>query len=98
MCGTKCVSPSAGSQYCGVRGDAGAGVCVVLNVSPRRPAVSIVTFAVMLALVYTEISYYMTSFRFRFEPDVDMDARLPIHVDITVGMPCAGESATAEVR
>ena len=46
----------------------------------------------MFFLLYTEVSYYMSSFKFRFEPDVDMDAKLPLHVDITVGMPCAGEA------
>lgn len=55
--------------------------------------ISILTFSAMLFLLYTEVSYYMSSFQFRFEPDVEMDAKLPIHVDIIVGMPCAAVGA-----
>ena len=52
----------------------------------------------MVLLLYTEVTYYMSSFRFRFEPDVQMDAKLPIHVDIVVGMPCAGEEPNPDSR
>lgn len=50
--------------------------------------ISLLTFAVMIVLLYNEYRYYIASIRFRFEPDTDMDALLPLHVDVVVATPC----------
>lgn len=50
---------------------------------------SVLTYIVIIWLVWSEISYYFDSrFVFRFTPDADYDARLKINIDITVAMPC----------
>lgn len=50
---------------------------------------SIFTFCIITYLIIAETSYFLESrLRFKFEPDVDYDAKLKINVDITVAMPC----------
>lgn len=51
--------------------------------------VSIISFVIIIVLVYSEVNYYLNSkFIFKFSPDVDFDEKLKINVDITVAMPC----------
>ena len=51
--------------------------------------VSVVTFCIILYLIYAETRYFLDSrLEFKFEPDTDIDARLKLNVDITVAMPC----------
>ncbi|XP_023021334.2 endoplasmic reticulum-Golgi intermediate compartment protein 2 [Leptinotarsa decemlineata] len=50
---------------------------------------SIISFLLILWLVYSEVNYYLDSkFIFKFSPDVELDEQLKINVDITVAMPC----------
>ncbi|CAH1119719.1 unnamed protein product [Phaedon cochleariae] len=50
---------------------------------------SIITFLLILWLIYLEINYFLDSkFIFKFSPDVELDEQLKINVDITVAMPC----------
>jgi hypothetical protein len=51
-----------------------------------------VTCCVIIWLLYAEISYYLdATFKFRFVPDTEFDAKLKINIDLTVAMPCHGE-------
>ncbi|KAB0795474.1 hypothetical protein PPYR_12313 [Photinus pyralis] len=55
---------------------------------------SIVSFALIFWLAYSEINYYLNSkFVFKFSPDIDFDAKLKLNVDITVAMPCSNLGA-----
>ncbi|XP_060520120.1 endoplasmic reticulum-Golgi intermediate compartment protein 2 [Cylas formicarius] len=50
---------------------------------------SIISFALIIWLVYSETSYYLNSkFVFKFSPDVQLEEQLKINIDITVAMPC----------
>ncbi|CAG9841113.1 unnamed protein product [Diabrotica balteata] len=50
---------------------------------------SIISFLLIIWLVYSEISYYLDSkFIFKFSPDVELDEQLKINIDLTVAMPC----------
>ncbi|GFU17392.1 endoplasmic reticulum-Golgi intermediate compartment protein 2 [Nephila pilipes] len=52
--------------------------------------VSILSFIVIIILVYTEIHYYSSSqLRFEYSVDHDIDSKLKINVDLTVAMPCS---------
>ncbi|XP_035217471.1 endoplasmic reticulum-Golgi intermediate compartment protein 2-like isoform X2 [Stegodyphus dumicola] len=52
--------------------------------------VSILSFIMIIVLVYTEIRYYSSSqLKFEYSVDHDIDSKLKINVDITVAMPCA---------
>ncbi|CAG7837416.1 unnamed protein product [Allacma fusca] len=49
----------------------------------------IVALVIIVWLMILEISAYLdTEYKFRFSPDTDIDSKLSINVDITVGMPC----------
>lgn len=51
--------------------------------------VSIVTFLIIGGLLYSEITYYLNSrFVFKFSPDVELEEKLKINIDLTVAMPC----------
>ncbi|XP_022920241.1 endoplasmic reticulum-Golgi intermediate compartment protein 2 [Onthophagus taurus] len=55
---------------------------------------SVITFILILWLIYTETSYYMNSkFMFKFSPDTDINAKLKINIDMTVAMPCSSIGA-----
>lgn len=55
---------------------------------------SVLSFAIIAWLIYSEISYYLNSkFIFKFSPDTDFDDKLKINVDLTVAMPCANLGA-----
>nr|CAI5817768.1 unnamed protein product [Callosobruchus analis] len=57
--------------------------------SPVGGTFSIISFLLILWLVYSEVNYYLNSrFIFKFTPDVALDEKLKINVDITVAMPC----------
>ncbi len=48
-----------------------------------------VTFFLVSWLVWSEANYFLNpGYTFKFMPDGDMEAKLSIHVDITVAMPC----------
>lgn len=50
---------------------------------------SIFSFGIIAFLIYSEINYYLNSqFIFKFSPDVDLEEKLKINIDITVAMPC----------
>ncbi|XP_028135870.2 endoplasmic reticulum-Golgi intermediate compartment protein 2 [Diabrotica virgifera virgifera] len=50
---------------------------------------SIISFLLIIWLIYSEISYYLDSkFIFKFSPDVELDEQLKINIDLTVAMPC----------
>jgi len=50
---------------------------------------SIFSFLIIGFLVYSEISYYLNSqFVFKFSPDVELEEKLKINIDLTVAMPC----------
>ena len=50
---------------------------------------SVLSFALIFWLTYSEISYYFHSkFTYTFAPDMDFDAKLKLNVDLTVAMPC----------
>ncbi|GFX14753.1 endoplasmic reticulum-Golgi intermediate compartment protein 2 [Trichonephila clavipes] len=52
--------------------------------------VSILSFIIIIMLVYTEIRYYSSSqLRFEYNVDHDIDSKLKINVDLTVAMPCS---------
>lgn len=39
-----------------------------------------------------EFSYFLdTGFTFKFSPDTDLDEKLTINIDLTVGMPCSSK-------
>ncbi|XP_066256579.1 endoplasmic reticulum-Golgi intermediate compartment protein 2 [Euwallacea similis] len=50
---------------------------------------SIISFVIIGWLLYSEISYYFNSkFVFKFSPDVELEEKLKINIDMTVAMPC----------
>ncbi|XP_018567670.1 endoplasmic reticulum-Golgi intermediate compartment protein 2 [Anoplophora glabripennis] len=50
---------------------------------------SIISFLIIIVLVYSEVNYYLNSkFMFKFSPDIHFDEKLKINVDITIAMPC----------
>ncbi|KAJ8940662.1 hypothetical protein NQ314_010638 [Rhamnusium bicolor] len=50
---------------------------------------SIISFLIIIWLVYSEVNYYLNSkFVFKFSPDIDLDEKLKINVDLTIAMPC----------
>lgn len=52
--------------------------------------VSIVSFFIIIILVYTEIRYYSASqLKFEYSVDHDIDSKLRINIDLTVAMPCS---------
>jgi len=52
-------------------------------------SVSIITFLLVLLLLYVEFNYYMyPGYKFRFTPDSEFTAKLKLNVDLTVAMPC----------
>ncbi|CAH1113292.1 unnamed protein product [Psylliodes chrysocephalus] len=57
--------------------------------SPVGGTFSIISFVIILWLVYSEINYYLDSkFVFKFSPDIELEEQLKINVDITIAMPC----------
>lgn len=62
--------------------------------TPVGGTFSIITFFIILWLIYSEVTYYLDSnLVFKFMPDTDMDERLQINIDITVAMPCSNIGA-----
>lgn len=58
--------------------------------TPVGGTFSIITFFIILWLIYSEVTYYLDSnLVFKFMPDIDMDEKLRINIDITVAMPCS---------
>jgi hypothetical protein len=56
--------------------------------------VSLISRLLILYLIYTEFKYYMDSkLIFKFTPDTDLQAKLKLHIDLTVAMPCKGIGA-----
>jgi len=52
-------------------------------------SVSIVTFLLVLLLLYAELHYFLyPGFKFRFAPDSQFTGKLKLNVDLTVAMPC----------
>jgi len=52
-------------------------------------SVSIVTFLLVLLLLYAELHYFLyPGFKFRFAPDSQLTGKLKLNVDLTVAMPC----------
>lgn len=50
---------------------------------------SILSRLLIVLLVYKEIEWYQDSeLTFKFRPDTTMDAKLKIHIDMTVATPC----------
>ncbi|CAG9763329.1 unnamed protein product [Ceutorhynchus assimilis] len=50
---------------------------------------SIIGFMIISWLIYSETSYYLNSkFVFKFSPDIDLEEKLNINIDMTVAMPC----------
>lgn len=48
--------------------------------------------ALIIYLILTETMYYLDSkLIFKFKPDVDMDTKLKIHIDVTVATPCSSK-------
>lgn len=46
----------------------------------------------IILLIYRETVYYLDSnLIFKFRPDVDMDTKLKIHIDVTVATPCSSK-------
>lgn len=55
---------------------------------------SVITFFIVAWLIYSEVTYYLDSnLVFKFMPDIDMDEKLHINIDITVAMPCSNLGA-----
>lgn len=53
---------------------------------------SVLSRALIIYLIYTEAMYYLDSkLVFQFKPDVDMDTKLKIHIDVTVATPCSSK-------
>lgn len=53
------------------------------------PTVSILSRMLIALLVIKEIEWYRDSeLEFKFRPDTRMDAKLKIHIDLTVASPC----------
>lgn len=52
-------------------------------------SVSIISFLMIIYLIYGETKYFLESrLQFKFEPDVDIHAKIKVNLDITVAMPC----------
>lgn len=50
---------------------------------------SVLSRLLIVFLMYKEITWYMSSnLAFKFKPDTTMDAKLKIHIDMTVATPC----------
>ena len=51
--------------------------------------VSILTFLLVLLLLYVEFHYFLyPGYKFRFAPDSQFTGKLKLNVDLTVAMPC----------
>ena len=51
--------------------------------------VAVITFLLVGALVWSEISYFLNpGFKFSFVPDADFEAKLSINIDMTIAMTC----------
>lgn len=62
--------------------------------TPVGGTFSVITFFIIMWLVYSEVTYYFDSnLVFKFSPDTDMDEKLRINIDITVAMPCSNLGA-----
>lgn len=62
--------------------------------TPVGGTFSVITFFIIVWLVYSEVSYFLDSnLVFRFMPDIDMDEKLRINIDITIAMPCSNIGA-----
>ncbi|CAK1589335.1 unnamed protein product [Parnassius mnemosyne] len=62
--------------------------------TPVGGTFSLITFFIIMWLVYSEVTYYLDSnLVFKFMPDTDMDEKLQINIDITVAMPCSNLGA-----
>lgn len=62
--------------------------------TPVGGTFSVITFFIIMWLIYSEVSYYLDSnLVFKFMPDVDMDEKLRINIDMTVAMPCSNIGA-----
>ncbi|XP_075981825.1 endoplasmic reticulum-Golgi intermediate compartment protein 2 [Anticarsia gemmatalis] len=62
--------------------------------TPVGGTFSVITFFIIMWLVYSEFSYYLDSnLVFKFMPDIDMDEKLRINIDMTVAMPCSNIGA-----
>ncbi|KAM3958334.1 endoplasmic reticulum-Golgi intermediate compartment protein 2 [Aphomia sociella] len=62
--------------------------------TPVGGTFSVITFFIILWLIYSEVTYYLDSnLVFKFMPDTDMDEKLRINIDITVAMPCSNIGA-----
>lgn len=60
-----------------------------VETTPVGGTFSVITFFIIMWLVYSEVTYYLDSnLVFKFMPDTDMDEKLRINIDITVAMPC----------
>lgn len=61
-----------------------------VETSPIGGTLSIITFLLVVWLIYSEVTYYIDSnLVFKFSPDTDLDAKLKINIDMTVAMPCS---------
>ncbi|KAG6442902.1 endoplasmic reticulum-Golgi intermediate compartment protein 2 [Manduca sexta] len=62
--------------------------------TPVGGTFSIMTFLIIMWLIYCEVAYYLDSnLVFKFRPDTDMDEKLRINIDVTVAMPCSSIGA-----
>ncbi|XP_047998478.1 LOW QUALITY PROTEIN: endoplasmic reticulum-Golgi intermediate compartment protein 2-like [Leguminivora glycinivorella] len=62
--------------------------------TPVGGTFSVITFFIILWLIYSEVAYYLDSnLVFKFSPDTEMDEKLRINIDITVAMPCSNIGA-----
>ncbi|EEB11211.1 Endoplasmic reticulum-golgi intermediate compartment protein, putative [Pediculus humanus corporis] len=62
--------------------------------SPVGGTLSIISYILMLWILYSEITYYTNSkITYKFLPDVDFDQKVKIYLDMTVAMPCSAVSA-----
>lgn len=65
-----------------------------VETTPEGGTLSLITFVMIIYLVYSEVSYYIDSrLVFKFSPDTDMDSKLKINIDLTIAMPCSGLGA-----
>uniref|UniRef100_W8C1V5 Endoplasmic reticulum-Golgi intermediate compartment protein 2 n=1 Tax=Ceratitis capitata TaxID=7213 RepID=W8C1V5_CERCA len=54
---------------------------------------SLISRLLIIYLIYKEVCYYReANLIYQFEPDIDMDDKVQMHVDITVAMPCSSLS------
>ncbi|XP_039958271.1 endoplasmic reticulum-Golgi intermediate compartment protein 2 [Bactrocera neohumeralis] len=54
---------------------------------------SLLSRLLIIYLIYKEVCYYKEAdLIYQFEPDIDMDDKVQMHVDITVAMPCSSLS------